>query len=125
MLKRIAIAALIASLVPTVPFAAFALFDGPAVAWEWAASAWFVSAAHVVVLGIPVFLFLVRSGRASRMSLVVAGFVLGYLPVFVLMGLRAAGLQMGLVFGVLGALSAWAFWWVLSRGDDAHSFTGG
>lgn len=125
MLKQIVIAALVASLVPVIPFAGFAMVAGHGEAWEWTASAWFISAAHIFVLGIPAFLLLLRSGRASGLSLSLAGFVLGYVPVFVFSGSMAVGLQMGMVCGVLGAVSGWVFWSVWSRGGDADSIAGG
>lgn len=125
MVKRIAVAALVASLVPAIPFAGFALLEGHPAAWEWAVSAWCISAAYIGVLGIPAFLLLLRSGRASGLSLVVAGFVLGYVPVFAFSGSMAVGLQMGMVCGVLGAVCGWVFWSVWSRGGDADSIAGG
>ena len=120
--------ALLASVAPALPFLAISLFvkgdNAPLMA---ALIAWSISAAHMIVLGIPAFLLLRRMRMANHWSLALAGFVLGFAPI-ALMSL--ADPSMGgssnffsfLVFGILGAFSALVFWFVWCSLGPNNSF---
>ena len=112
---RTALAALIASAVPAIPFFAISILaGGEPGSLVIALFAWAISAAHIAVLGIPAFVLLRHKQMASRLSLIATGFLLGFLPLAIISlpnVFRGGGFGWGpLVFAVLGAFSAWVFW---------------
>jgi hypothetical protein len=125
---RIALPALIASVLPALPFVALALLtkgDQPAV--MVALLAWVMCAAHVFVLGIPAFVLLRHRQIANRWSLMLTGLVLGSVPAALISlpnALRGGSFNFSgpLVFGLLGAFSAWVFWVAWSRLGPNNSF---
>jgi hypothetical protein len=125
---RIAIAALIASAAPALPFLAISLLaGGESGSLRIALVAWAICAAHVFVLGVPAFLVLQRKQLANRRSLMLAGLALGSVPIplaFLPNALRGGSFNFSgtLVFGLLGVFSAWVFWFVWSRLGPNNSF---
>jgi hypothetical protein len=109
---RTAISAFIASVVPAVPFIAISLL-GNGNDWSIAVAliAWAIGATHIVALGIPTFALLSHKRVANRWTLMLAGFVLGFVPMAIFT-IQGAGLDLygPFVFGVIGAFSAWVFW---------------
>ncbi len=125
---RTAFSALVASAVPAFPFAFISLLTkGDKSSVVVALIAWSISAAHVVVLGVPAFIVLWRKGVASRWLLIFTGFILGFVPVTLksLPNILRGGVTNfsgSVVFGLLGAFSAWVFWIVWCRLGPNNSF---
>ena len=130
---RTAISALVASAVPPLPFLVIAvLVQADPLALQFSGVIWLVAVAHVLLLGLPIFFWLCRAGSASPWSLLAVGFVLGFVPAaiyswpgepvtgYVLHWLTRFG---GPGFmGILGSLSARAFWAVWCRLGPNNSF---
>ena len=126
-IARTALAAFIASVVPAIPFLAISIITGgERGSLAIALIAWAVGAAHIAVLGIPAFAVLWRKQIATRLSLMVAGFLLGFLPLAIVSipnVLRGGGIGFGpFVFAVLGGFSAWVFWVAWLRLGPNSSF---
>ncbi len=121
MIARVAVAALIASAVPATPFLAISLLSrGEPGSLRIALMVWAICAAHVFAFGVPAFLALQRIQLANRWSLMLAGLVLGSIPITLASlpnALRGGSFNFSgtLVFGLLGVLSAWVFWFSWSR----------
>jgi len=86
-----------------------------------------VSIAHVVGLGIPAFLLLSYLQIANRWSLIAAGFALGFLPLALFnlattMRSNDPNFSVPLIFGALGAFSAWIFWVAWCKLSPNNSF---
>jgi hypothetical protein len=130
---RTAVSAFIASAVPPLPFLAIALLvKADVTALQFAGVIWLISLGHVVVLGLPVFFWLWRTGSVNSWSLLAVGFVLGFVPAAIyswpgppitdhllhwLTRFGGPGFM-----GVLGAFSARAFWSVWYRLGPNNSF---
>lgn len=81
---------------------------------------------HVFALGIPIFVFLKRKQLANRWSILLAGFVLGSIPIslmFLPNAIEGGSFDFSgpFVFGLFGAFSAWVFWVVLGRLNPYNS----
>lgn len=86
------------------------------------ALAWIVTVLHMLLLGLPMFIFLERSGRLKWMPLIAAGFAAGFLPLGVLTcPLWSVGIDGTLsvlftyavsctLFGLLGSITAITLW---------------
>ena len=76
----------------------------------------FIAALHVLILGLPFYVWLARRGLVRWWSLTAAGFVAGAVPLGGLMCLLggrmnlSGALQFGAMMGGLGAASAFAGW---------------
>jgi hypothetical protein len=106
---RTVLAALIASVVPAIPFLAIGILTGGEQgALVIALFAWAIGAAHILVLGIPAFAILQQKQIANRLSLMVTDFLLGFLPLAIISipnMWRGGGLGFGpFVFAVIGAV---------------------
>ena len=125
---RTSIAALIASVVPAVPFLVISLLaKGQGFSLIVSLIAWAIGTAHIVLLGVPAFLFLLRKNLARSWPLAITGFVLGFAPAALYAlpnSLRggAANVLGPFVFGVIGAFSAWVFSLVWHRLGPNNSF---
>ncbi|MDO5506393.1 MAG: hypothetical protein Q4F49_08940 [Pseudoxanthomonas suwonensis] len=125
---RTAIAALIASSAPALPFLAISLLSGgESGLLKIALIIWAICAAHVFVLGVPTFLALQHRQLVNRWSLMLAGLALGSIPsalVSLPNALRGGTFDLSgtLVFGLLGVFSAWVFWLAWSRLGPNNSF---
>jgi hypothetical protein len=118
---RTVVSAFIASAVPPLPFLAIALLvKADPLALQFAGIIWVIAAAHVLLLGVPVFFWLWRSGAANSWSLLAVGFVFGFVPaaIYSWPGEPIAGQLLHWLtrfggpgfLGILGAFSARAFW---------------
>ncbi|HEY0012039.1 MAG TPA: hypothetical protein VGB79_04215, partial [Allosphingosinicella sp.] len=73
-------------------------------------------AAHVVLLGLPLYLLARAWGRVDWPAAAVAGIVIGSLPIqFTLYPGDGDRIAAGLIFGAFGLASALAFWRTASR----------
>ncbi len=109
---RVAIAALIATFVPSIPFLVISVLIGEVkFSLMVGIIALAISAAHIVILGIPVFALLYRMKIANSNSMIIAGFVLGFIPITIYFALAGNPFNIfaSLVFGLLGAYTAWVF----------------
>ena len=130
---RTAVSALAASAVPPLPFLAIAvLVRASPFALQFAGVIWLIAAAHVVLVGLPVFFWLWRIGSANSGSLLAVGFVLGFVPaaIYNWPGVPLTGHLLHWLthfgapgfLGVLGAFSARAFWAAWCRLGPNNSF---
>ncbi|HEX8644982.1 MAG TPA: hypothetical protein VF702_13815 [Allosphingosinicella sp.] len=80
------------------------------------AAALAVAGGHVLLLGLPLYAALRGRGPVAWPTAAAAGFVIGALPVQLLIDPQDSGrFGAGLVFGLCGLASALAFWRVLYR----------
>jgi hypothetical protein len=132
-----------ASLVPAILVTAiFSAAEGGLNRWSITTFCftWFVSAAHIILIGFPIFLLLYRKGLLGWRSMSCAGFTIGFIPIAVFVwpyststGWSSSGKWYGThvdfvvngvptiywwldyiltncYFGLFGAISALAFW---------------
>ena len=127
-IARIGLPSLLASVVPAMPFAIIGLIPGTEGSSLFVALVvLLVSTAHVVFLGIPAFFLLCYLKIANRWSLIAAGFALGFLPLGLLNLATAVrsndpNFSVPLIFGGLGAFSAWIFWVAWCKLSPNNSF---